>query len=287
MDIVTQNYKVEQISEQLIEVRMKYKKGFEQHFLLTSDIHFDNPKCNRKLYFQHMDKAKELGAGVLNFGDFYCLMNGKYDGRRNKAAVRPEHNKENYFDLVRNDTADLMAPYADNIVLLSDGNHETSVLNKLETNPLDNLTERLNLVHSGNVQRGGYQGFVKFVFEHEGGGNVKSKTLAYHHGSWGGVVTKGVLSVSRYSSMFPQADIIVSGHTHDKWIVQHPRTIVSNSGEVKIENQTHIKCGTYKEEFAKGKGWAVERIVMPKALGGWWMKFEYRNNDIVPVFTMA
>ena len=47
-----------------------------------------------------------------------------------------------------------------------------------------------------------------------------------------------------------------------------------------MEPQLHIKTGTYKEEFAAGIGWAVERITMPKSLGSWWLNFRYAGKDI-------
>lgn len=49
-----------------------------------------------------------------------------------------------------------------------------------------------------------------------------------------------------------------------------------------IENkeQLHIKSGTYKEEFVKGKGWATEKIVMPKRLGGSVAEIEVTKKDI-------
>ena len=105
-------YTVKAVSNQLLEIRMKYKHGDKFNFLLISDVHFDNPKCKRDLFFKHLDKAKEKNAGVLCFGDFFCLMQGKYDPRRNKKAVRPEHNKDNYVDAVFSDTAAKIAPWA-------------------------------------------------------------------------------------------------------------------------------------------------------------------------------
>ena len=75
------NFTTTRLSPQVIEVRMKYKKDFKQSFLLTSDIHFDNPKCDRKLYFKHMDAAKETDSGVFCFGDFFCMMQSRSDKR--------------------------------------------------------------------------------------------------------------------------------------------------------------------------------------------------------------
>jgi hypothetical protein len=40
----------------------------------------------------------------------------------------------------------------------------------------------------------------------------------------------------------------------------------------KVTPRYHVQTGTYKEEFEGGNGWAVERIVMPKSLGGVWLK---------------
>ena len=47
--------------------------------LLLSDIHWDNPKCQRDLLKRHLDEAKEIGADVLLNGDTFCLMQGAYD----------------------------------------------------------------------------------------------------------------------------------------------------------------------------------------------------------------
>lgn len=282
------NFKVKVISNQLIEVRMKYNGKKKQSFLLISDVHFDNPKCKRDLFYRHLDQAKADGAGVLCFGDFFCLMQGKYDPRRSKKAVRPEHMSDNYLDLVFADSADHLAPWAKNFILFSDGNHETAILNKLEINPLDNLVDKLNYKYDGDVKRLPYQGFVNFVFEHESGGGIRSKMLYFHHGKFGGIVTKGVLGVGRHGLIAPQADYVVTGHTHDRWLVEQPRFKISpRNGKVSIPMQYHIKCGTYKEEFASGGGWAPERIVMPKSLGGWWLDLEIENKQLRESFRMT
>jgi len=281
------SYEVKRISDVLIEVRMKYKADFRQSFLLLSDVHFDNPKCDRTLFLSHLDQARRRKAGVLSFGDFFCLMQGKYDPRRSKTDVRPEHNAQNYLDLVFSDSADQLADYADLFVLMSDGNHETGILKNLEVNPLNNLCEKLNYKHGGNVHRGGYQGFVRFRFEHESGGRIRTRLLYYHHGKWGGVVSKGTQSSNRFGVMVPQADYVVTGHTHDRWVMENMRYELRENGQLKTVPQYHVKCGTYKQEFEKGGGWAVERIVIPKNLGGWWLEFEFSNNVIQERFVMT
>jgi len=63
------------------------KNEKECKLLLISDLHWDNPKCERKLLKKHLDEAKEKGAKVVINGDFFCLMQGKGDPRRNKDDI--------------------------------------------------------------------------------------------------------------------------------------------------------------------------------------------------------
>jgi len=259
------------------EVRPKDKKA---KLFVCSDIHFDNPKCNRKLFFEHMDRALEQNAMIAITGDLFCLMQGKYDPRGSKSDIRPEHNKNNYLDMVINDTAEKFIPYAKNIILISRGNHETSVSKRMETDVMERFIERLNLLANSNIQIGNYTGYYTLSFAYS---DTKKFALGvgYSHGNWGGIITKGTLSVSRYASYMPDCDIMFSGHTHDGWIVTHPR-LRKNSYKrtVEVKNQWHIKTGTYKEEFAEGKGWAVERIAMPKYLGGCFVEFDIANDGV-------
>lgn len=243
----------------------------------TSDWHFDNPKCNRKLLFKHLDEALSKNALITITGDLLCLMQGRYDPRKNKSAILPEHNKDNYIDLVINDTAEKLRKYAKNIILISKGNHETSVSLRMETDIVGRLVERLNALEDTNIQVGAYTGYYSICFQY----NVSRKTLSigYSHGNWGGIITKGTLSVIRYAAIMPDCEIMFSGHTHDGWIVPQGRLVRNAvSKKVEVKNQWHIKTGTYKEEFDKGEGWAVERIAMPKYLGSCFTEIQFHKN---------
>jgi hypothetical protein len=96
----------------------------KQEFLLISDLHWDNPKCNRDLLKSHLDEALKRKAIIILNGDTLCLMQGRFDPRGTKKDVRPEHNKVNYLDLVIEDCANYLAPYAHNIAVVGYGNHE-------------------------------------------------------------------------------------------------------------------------------------------------------------------
>lgn len=242
----------------------------EHLFFITSDWHFDNPKTNRKLLFEHLEQCKKRNAKIIINGDMLCLMQGKYDPRRSKSNILPEHNNDTYLDSVISDTAEKLLPYADNILQINQGNHETNVSQRAETDVLMRLVEKINTLSDTNIQLGSYMGYINLQFEESG--RINSINIAYDHGHWGGIVTKGALSVTRHASIFPNADVVISGHTHDGWIMTHPRYVMNhNKGCVEVKKQWHVKTGTYKEEFEKGTGWAVEKIGTPKHLGSCWM----------------
>ena len=281
------NWTLKQTDSNVLEVRCVYKAGDEFNFLLQSDVHFDSPKCQRKLYFKHLEEAKKRKAGIFTHGDFFDLMQSRNDRRRTKGSIRPEHNNDTYQDSVISDSAEKIKDYAEHFIMFADGNHETAVVKNIEINPLANLCLRLNAQYGGNTYHLPYQGFVKFVFAHEGGGSIKKFILAYHHGNWGGVITKGTLSVSRFASIFPDADMVVSGHTHDQWLVMHEQIKLTAKGKSVQKTQYHVKTPTYKQEFSKGSGWAVEKITMPKSLGAWFLKFRVDSKQLLPSIEMA
>lgn len=249
-------------------------EGNKQWLLITSDWHFDNPKTNRKLLFRHLDEAVDRNAKIIINGDMLCLMQGKYDPRKSKSAILQEHNGDNYLDLVIEDTAKKMVKYAPYILQINTGNHETAVSARNETDILQRLVDRINHLAGTNIAKGEYMGYINLQLKVSG--CHPSIKIAYDHGHFGGIITKGALSVVRHASIFPSADIVISGHTHDGWIMNHPQFVLNTSkGKVEVRNQWHVKTGTYKEEFDSGKGWAVEKIGMPKYLGSCWVRLHY------------
>jgi hypothetical protein len=267
--------RLERRSPELLEVRIPYGKAEPHTFLLASDIHLDNPKCNRDLLKKHLKQAQGVGGHALFFGDVMCLMQGKKDRRGSKSSIRPEHLGSNYFDLVFSETAEWLSPFSSTILMMSDGNHETAVLNNQEVDPLGNVVRLMRERYKSPVEHMRYQGWIWFTFYRAGETREHSArrcTLFFHHGAWGGVVSKGVLGGMRYSSLAPESSIIVNGHNHERSIVSHPCYRLNENGKQRVSQRWHVQTGCYKEEFEDGAGWAVERIVMPKSLGGVWLK---------------
>ena len=246
----------------------------ETKIALISDLHWDNPKCDRKMLKSHLDYCKQNKIPIFINGDFFCLMQGKYDPRRNKKDILPEHNKANYIDAVIEDAVKWFSPYAHLLTVIGYGNHETAIIKNLETDPLQRFVDLLNYTNKTNVQTGGYGGWllVKYsIFEN----TILSKNIKYFHGSGGGaMVTKAAINLTRALEMYENMDIFIMGHVHENSSRNDVRdSLHYNPGKriYEIEHkQIHLAItGTYKEEYQDGAfGWHVERGAPVKPVGG-------------------
>lgn len=217
---------------------------------------------------------------MLSAGDVLCLMQGKYDRRANKSALRPEHRVDNYLDAVINTATDFFSPYAHNIVMLATGNHESSIAERYETNMIDRLVGAINNKTGAHVYSGGFSGWVVFQFFCRGK-SLGRVNLHYDHGyGGGGPVTADMIQHQRRAVYLPDADIICSGHTHDQWVREFARVRLEKSGKIWHDIQTHIKLPSYKDEYKDGYGgWAVASKGMPpKPIGAWWLRFYYDSS---------
>lgn len=260
-------YQVERTSSQVLTIRHEdITAGWEQRYLLMSDVHFDSPHCDRRLLTKHLDKAKADGAGVIVVGDWFDAMGGKNDKRATKSTVRPADNVPNYFDSLVDNSRDYLLRYAANLVMLSDGNHETAILKHQETDLLERLCRSLDTNHMG------YSFFIRFMFDASG---KKSTVRAYgHHGSGGGgPVTKGVIQTNRRAASV-DADIYVSGHIHEAWVVENIMLRLNDKGNLVFTTQLHIQLPTYKQEAMTG-GYHDEKGRPGKPLGGYELVFYY------------
>lgn len=258
------------------------RAGWEQHVLLQSDEHWDNPHCDRALYRKHLDEAMELRAPVLKYGDLFCAMQGKFDKRASKSDIRPEHNHGNYLDRLVETAAEWHRPYASIMCVAGPGNHETAILKRHETHLTAKFVERLRVLEPKSpICMGGFSGWVRFQFNAH---IVRQRSLRlwYHHGyGGGGPVTRGVIQSNRRAVYMANADIIATGHTHDSWIVPIERIELTKRNAIRRTRQYHVSSPGYKDEYADGHGgWHIERGGPPKPLGAVWLRFWYYDAEI-------
>lgn len=245
----------------------------KRRILHMADCHWDSKKCDRALLASHLDKAKAEGAPVLIYGDFFDVMGGKYDPRSSKSELREELLVGNYLDEVVKQAADWLKPWAENIALISLGNHETSITKRHEINLLDRLVYAIKSANPKcETQLGKYWGFVNLVFHQQR--NQKrsvSRTLHFSHGyGGGGPVSRGLIDHSRTRSQY-FAHYYLSGHVHWKNTDQNVIAHLSRYGKLQRSQQHFIRCGPYKDEY---DGWHAEQGRSFRPLGGWFTEHE-------------
>lgn len=266
--------------------KVETKKRNYQHVIYDfSDLHWDNPKCKRDLLKKHLDKALEENARVILNGDTFCLMQGKYDPRKSKASILPEHNVNNYLDAVIETAVEWFKPYAEIIDVVGYGNHETSILRRQETDMVQRFVDLLNITAKpkNKVCAGGYGGWYITTI---GGTPYKIK---YFHGSGGGgVVTRGEINLTRLMSMVEGADCITIGHVHENKETFIAKECLSGSNKIELRDVMLLITGTYKEEYNdQYMGWHVERGAPPKVIGGRKIILDYHRPQEGKAFIKA
>jgi predicted phosphodiesterase len=253
--------------------------GWEQWFLLSGDRHHDNPKARQDLELRHLRQAKERGAGIIDVGDLFCAMQGKYDKRADKGSIRPENQSGDYLRSLVKTAADFYEPFAANWIVMGRGNHETAITNRHEYDLTAALVERINDRAKSNILDGGYSGWVRFQFTRDT--ERFSKRLWYIHGyAGGGQVTKDTIQANRQMVYVANADIMVSGHTHDQWIMPVQRVSLNQSNVVEHQTCHYVKTPSYKDEYTDGHGgWHVETGKPPKPVGAMWLRFWWDGKE--------
>ncbi len=130
---------------------------------------------------------------------------------------------------------------------------------------------------------GCYQGWILFHFRSRG---TRAGTYAVRHThgyGGGGPVTKDAIQFNRQLVFIENADMLVSGHTHDKWHIKQEREYLADNGRLRRRVVDGLKLGTYLDAYAPGDGWSVERGHPPRSVGGWWLRF-YQTSGREPHF---
>jgi hypothetical protein len=246
----------------------------ESKIAILSDLHWDNPKCDRVMLKRHLDYCLDNLIPVMIVGDLFCLMQGKGDRRGNKSDILPEHNNARYLDSVVETAVEWFSPYAHIITVIGYGNHETAIIKHQETDLLQRFVDLMNYKNKANIFTGGYGGWMIIRKEIKSNTHI-TKLLKYFHGSaGGGIVTRGAINLTRALEIYENMDIFLMGHIHENSCRNDVRDAVQyNPGKRTyelIQKQIHLAItGTYKEEYVDGfGGWHVERGAPIKPLGG-------------------
>jgi len=250
----------------VITVELNSEETLEQAVYLISDAHFDSIAADRTVLKRHLDKALSEDALIILGGDWFDAMQGKFDPRRNLDELRPEYRCEKYFDVVVEDSAKFLEPYAKNIIAVTQGNHELAVRKNSNTDLVDRLVFHLRLAGSKAVT-GGWKGWFRFLLRsHNRSGNIK---LFYSHAGAGSVapVTRGVIATSRQAVYEPDADVIWNGHSHTAYIVPIVRERLSVKGKIYNDVGWFLRTPGYKRDWQMQDGFVAQKGLGPNPIG--------------------
>lgn len=267
----------EEISRNVHRLRFEFSNT-RQVFptLWISDLHWDNPKCDRTKLRRHLVQAMEMDAPIVVVGDLFCAMQGKFDKRSCKSDLRPEHQRGDYFDALVDTAREWFAEFKSNLVVLGQGNHESSVLGRHETDLLDRLAGGLRS-DGGLTRPGGYNGWLQYSLKYAKT-TSKSFNFFYAHGSGGGApVTKGQINFNRWREQVT-ADAYIAGHIHRRNLNDQVCAEITNAGRPVLRQVDYVRLSTYKEEYGDGAfGWHNERQAGPRPIGGYWCEWRFSN----------
>lgn len=278
-------YTVEQHSRTSYTINIHVESTKEEpKILLTSDVHFDSSKCNRGLFFKHLEHAKDVDALWIDNGDLFDVMQGRDDRRRQLRDLRPEYKVDEYYDAVVDDVVEKLRPHAASAVLFLQGNHETAVQKNSGTNLTDRLCAGLREGGASSVHAGGYSAFVRVRLIRPNGSSA-SKRIMFHHGTGGGSRTMGIPKHLDAMGWSPDSDIIVMGHNHKDYIIPIERIRCNQKGKVGFDLAYLVRIPGFKNAWGGSSGevghggWEVEKAMPPQTQGSCMLTFYYEGGN--------
>lgn len=260
------------------------RANWEQHFLITSDRHFDHRASDRELQRRHLEMAVSRNAFVIDVGDWFDLMQGRNDPRSSYDDLLPQYKTDRYVDAVIDDATKFFADYAPHVLLVARGNHETAFTKHRGVDVTSWFVGRLRENKASVAQAGGYGGWIRFQFEIQKTRHTSINLKYFHGGGAGATMSFGTLDIRRQAAYLPDADVVVNGHTHDGYVIPVARERLSNAGKVHHDTTWFLRTMTYKNEYGDGSGgWAVEKKHPPKPLGAIWGRFCFDEQSGVKV----
>jgi hypothetical protein len=274
-------------SQERPSVHLIRRQGPHQYrHLFLADLHVDHKSFQHELLAHDLTAALQANATISIHGDLFDVMQSKDDPRGSLNGLVDAVNGVDYLDRCVNYAVELLRPYATNIVLITDGNHETNVLKRKHTDLNARVCERLK-EYGYRGGHGWYQGWMVFQqvvgaeYNGEIGGDIPRGSLKvyYHHGAGGSAKrSRGILGLMSLADKSEGADVIVAGHLHMGAMAPLHRYTLDHKFKPKTRTILMGRTGTYKDDSGAG-GWGVEKDFGPPTLGGLWLDWAFGKSE--------
>lgn len=247
----------------------------EQYLMLMSDLHYGHALTNKGRIRQDLDLARKYKARILINGDVFdaILQSDKkrFDARTVDPELPPTGDLNAAIDMAFRE----LEPYADLIDLIGCGNHETSVEKYHSFDPISALNHRLNVECGAKIAHGDYCGYY-WMQLFEPPRTYATFRIRYHHGFGGAApVTKGIIDFARMQQYITCADVLWTGHKHNRIAVRDTRERHTKQGRIAYEDVLCVQSAAYQATYPAwdGKGrrpysWGQEKGFAPQPMGG-------------------
>jgi len=227
------------------------------------DLHVGSPLFDKKAFKEFMsdidDQTYLVGTGDIM--DQIIATDPRYKKGVEKGT------SETIVDDQIDEAYQLLAPYADRIILLGIGNHEETIVKKCGTNPLRRLCEKLGCQYAG----------MKWMLRlnlREGMGRGRSVVVYGHHGYGGGTRTEGGNITKFFRDMaYDEADIYLFGHVHEKAYKRIPRGY-HGGAKYQARDRLLVIGGSFKRNLTDDDTttWEESKGFPIRAIGGYTIK---------------
>jgi hypothetical protein len=269
-------------------LEVKAKSTHHLPMMLASDVHYDSISCDINKFTEHLKQADQEKAPVLIAGDFFDAMQGRDDPRRSPEALKEQYKVSSYFDALVQDASQFLRKFKNvPLWILAMGNHESKVLEKINTNLLERLAYDMRL-QGHKAEAADYYGYLKIVFNYEFGTNAPSRMLYWYHGvSNGAPVTKGVIQVNRQSTWCKDPDIVLNGHNHQSYWMPQPVEKINQLTNIPYIDAVHyFRTPGYQLPSGAtriGRGFSAEKHRAPTLTGCIFLDMTYHKGRDIPI----
>jgi hypothetical protein len=222
------------------------------YFALFSDLHVDSTGFAREAFRKDAERAATLGARFLFNGDIFDAILPQDRKRYTRAGDPvPEDAQVNARLKI---AFDELRPWVDLIDFIGAGNHEATMVKYNGVDLIEMLVRQLQEVRDPElapIQRGSYQGFLRFWFRSESG-CTKQFVLYRDHGKGGSSpVTRGTINLNRLHTTFV-ADLFWLGHSHTDIVDRSAWTIYPDTaGKIQKKRKLSVITAGYNEGFVQ------------------------------------
>lgn len=251
------------------------------------DIHYGGRDCDVKLLKQVVEKiASEKShywIGMGDMGEFINMKDKRFDADEIAPELLPKIGK--LAQAQGENIVEILAPIKDRCLGLLCGNHEETVRLRYEHDihshtcaGLYHADNTLGIVSPEDMDLG-YSAFVRVKFgmgeswDARAGKNVqrwKQFVIYAHHGAGGGRKTGSKVNrLEDHTVSFPDCDMYVMGHVHDKvaW-VKPSLAVAAREDKIIDRHRAFGITGTFKRTYQLGgMGYGEKQMYPATALG--------------------